>query len=98
MTVDSLDDTDWRILEALQLDGRVSYADLARTVAMSPSAVTEFGEGERGAGGPVAAGSPAVRHDRHGRIEEVRGPLGDPRGGQVQGAGHMALVPGLGRP
>ncbi|MGC7097753.1 Lrp/AsnC family transcriptional regulator [Amycolatopsis lurida] len=41
MSVESLDDTDWRILEALQLDGRASYADLARAVAMSPSAVTE---------------------------------------------------------
>jgi Lrp/AsnC family transcriptional regulator, leucine-responsive regulatory protein len=36
-----LDETDWRILEALQRDGRMSYADLAREVAMSPSAVTE---------------------------------------------------------
>ena len=41
MTTDSLDATDWRILEALQADGRASYADLARTVAMSPSAVAE---------------------------------------------------------
>jgi Lrp/AsnC family transcriptional regulator, leucine-responsive regulatory protein len=37
----SLDTTDWRLLEALQRDGRASYAELARTVAMSPSAVTE---------------------------------------------------------
>jgi Lrp/AsnC family leucine-responsive transcriptional regulator len=37
----TLDDTDWRLLEALQRDGRLSYADLARAVAMSPSAVTE---------------------------------------------------------
>ena len=36
-----LDETDWRILAALQRDGRMSYADLAREVAMSPSAVTE---------------------------------------------------------
>ncbi|GAA0611180.1 Lrp/AsnC family transcriptional regulator [Kutzneria viridogrisea] len=41
MTVESLDSTDWRILEQLQRDGRMSYADLARAVAMSPSAVTE---------------------------------------------------------
>jgi Lrp/AsnC family leucine-responsive transcriptional regulator len=45
MTVEStavpLDDTDWRIIDALQRDGRASFADLARTVAMSPSAVTE---------------------------------------------------------
>lgn len=43
MTAESpaLDQTDWRILEALQRDGRMSFADLARAVAMSPSAVTE---------------------------------------------------------
>jgi len=41
MTTFSLDATDWRLLEALQRDGRASYAELARTVAMSPSAVTE---------------------------------------------------------
>ncbi len=41
MTTISLDATDWRLLEALQRDGRASYAELARTVAMSPSAVTE---------------------------------------------------------
>jgi Lrp/AsnC family leucine-responsive transcriptional regulator len=35
------DDTDWRILEELQRDGRASYAELARAVSMSPSAVTE---------------------------------------------------------
>lgn len=41
MTVHSTDDTDLRILEALQGDGRASYADLARAVSMSASAVTE---------------------------------------------------------
>lgn len=41
MTAYSLDATDWRLLEALQRDGRASYAELARAVAMSPSAVTE---------------------------------------------------------
>ncbi|MEV8454901.1 Lrp/AsnC family transcriptional regulator [Streptomyces sp. NPDC052095] len=41
MAIDSLDETDIRILEALQQDGRASYAELARTVSMSPSAVTE---------------------------------------------------------
>jgi Lrp/AsnC family leucine-responsive transcriptional regulator len=44
MTVDSpdaLDDVDWQILAVLQRDARASYADLAREVAMSPSAVTE---------------------------------------------------------
>lgn len=30
-----------RILQALQRDGRASYAELARTVSMSPSAVAE---------------------------------------------------------
>jgi Lrp/AsnC family leucine-responsive transcriptional regulator len=41
MAVDSLDDTDARILAALQADGRASYAELARTVSMSASALTE---------------------------------------------------------
>src|SRR5262245_51115897 len=36
-----LDETDKRILEALQHDGRASYAELARTVSMSASAVAE---------------------------------------------------------
>jgi Lrp/AsnC family leucine-responsive transcriptional regulator len=38
MTVDV---TDWRILGELQRDGRASYAELARAVSMSPSAVAE---------------------------------------------------------
>jgi Lrp/AsnC family transcriptional regulator, leucine-responsive regulatory protein len=44
MTVNSPyvpDATDWRILEVLQRDGRASFADLARAVSMSASAVTE---------------------------------------------------------
>ncbi len=41
MAVDSLDETDARILAALQQDGRTSYAELARTVSMSASALTE---------------------------------------------------------
>ncbi|WP_156723714.1 Lrp/AsnC family transcriptional regulator [Streptomyces apocyni] len=41
MTAYSPDATDWRILEVLQRDGRASFAELARAVAMSPSAVTE---------------------------------------------------------
>jgi Lrp/AsnC family leucine-responsive transcriptional regulator len=42
MPVDpTVDKTDWRLLQELQRDGRSSYADLARTVAMSPSAVAE---------------------------------------------------------
>ncbi|MEU4351030.1 Lrp/AsnC family transcriptional regulator [Streptomyces sp. NPDC023838] len=41
MTEYSPDATDWRILDALQQDGRANFAELARAVAMSPSAVTE---------------------------------------------------------
>ncbi|MFI8106324.1 Lrp/AsnC family transcriptional regulator [Streptomyces sp. NPDC086023] len=41
MTSYSPDATDWRILEALQRDGRASFAELARAVSMSASAVTE---------------------------------------------------------
>lgn len=41
MADESLDATDWRLLEALQQDGRASYAELARAVSMSPSAVAE---------------------------------------------------------
>jgi Lrp/AsnC family transcriptional regulator, leucine-responsive regulatory protein len=41
MAGDSFDQTDMRILEALQQDGRASYAELARTVSMSASAVAE---------------------------------------------------------
>jgi Lrp/AsnC family transcriptional regulator, leucine-responsive regulatory protein len=43
MAVESpaLDATDWRLLAALQSTGRASYAELARAVAMSPSAVAE---------------------------------------------------------
>jgi Lrp/AsnC family transcriptional regulator, leucine-responsive regulatory protein len=36
-----LDETDWHVLAVLQRDGRASFADLARQVAMSPSAVAE---------------------------------------------------------
>ncbi|GAA0532739.1 Lrp/AsnC family transcriptional regulator [Paractinoplanes ferrugineus] len=35
------DATDWRLLAELQRDGRASYAELARAVSMSASAVTE---------------------------------------------------------
>ncbi|MES4888714.1 Lrp/AsnC family transcriptional regulator [Streptomyces sp. NPDC096012] len=41
MAADFIDQIDMRILEALQQDGRASYAELARTVSMSASAVTE---------------------------------------------------------
>ena len=38
MTVDR---TDWALLAELQKDGRASFAELARAVSMSPSAVAE---------------------------------------------------------
>jgi Lrp/AsnC family leucine-responsive transcriptional regulator len=41
MAADSPDEIDMRILEALQRDGRATYAELARAVSMSASAVTE---------------------------------------------------------
>ncbi|MEV7487314.1 Lrp/AsnC family transcriptional regulator [[Kitasatospora] papulosa] len=41
MTDHSPDATDWRILDVLQRDGRATFAELARAVSMSPSAVTE---------------------------------------------------------
>lgn len=41
MAVDFPDQTDVRILEALQRDGRASFAELAREVSMSASAVAE---------------------------------------------------------
>ncbi|MFI6473502.1 Lrp/AsnC family transcriptional regulator [Streptomyces sp. NPDC050516] len=41
MTAYSPDATDWLILEALQQEGRATFAELARTVSMSASAVTE---------------------------------------------------------
>jgi Lrp/AsnC family leucine-responsive transcriptional regulator len=37
----SLDATDWRILEELQTDGRLSYNELGRRVSLSPPAVAE---------------------------------------------------------
>jgi len=36
-----LDDVDWRIIEILQEDGRISFSELGRQVAMSAPAVTE---------------------------------------------------------
>ncbi|WP_046497029.1 Lrp/AsnC family transcriptional regulator [Streptomyces odonnellii] len=41
MATFSPDALDWRILDVLQRDGRASFADLARAVSMSASAVTE---------------------------------------------------------
>jgi Lrp/AsnC family transcriptional regulator, leucine-responsive regulatory protein len=37
----SLDATDWRILDELQVDGRLSYNQLGRRVSLSPPAVAE---------------------------------------------------------
>jgi Lrp/AsnC family leucine-responsive transcriptional regulator len=37
----ALDATDWRILEQLQADGRLSYNELGRRVSLSPPAVAE---------------------------------------------------------
>jgi Lrp/AsnC family transcriptional regulator, leucine-responsive regulatory protein len=37
----SLDGTDWRILDELQADGRLSYNELGRRVSLSPPAVAE---------------------------------------------------------
>jgi Lrp/AsnC family leucine-responsive transcriptional regulator len=36
-----LDDIDWRILDELQVDGRLSVRELARRVHLSPTATTE---------------------------------------------------------
>jgi Lrp/AsnC family leucine-responsive transcriptional regulator len=41
MAVDSLDDLDFSLLDALQTDGRASYAELGRLIGLSPSAVAE---------------------------------------------------------
>ncbi|GGF28197.1 transcriptional regulator [Aliidongia dinghuensis] len=44
MAVDSkveLDALDWRLLQALQRDARASYAELGRTVGLSPPAIAE---------------------------------------------------------
>ena len=37
----SLDATDWRILDELQADGRLSWNQLGRLVSLSPPAVAE---------------------------------------------------------
>ena len=37
----SLDSTDWRLLEELQADGRLSYNELGRRVRLSPPAVAD---------------------------------------------------------
>src|SRR5919201_1488018 len=37
----NLDDVDWKLVEALQEDGRMSFAELGRRVSLSPPAVAE---------------------------------------------------------
>ncbi|MET9364245.1 Lrp/AsnC family transcriptional regulator [Streptomyces sp. NPDC006632] len=66
MTMYSPDATDWRILEALQQEGRASYAELARTVSMSASAVTERVRRLEEAG-VIAGYTAVVDHERLGR-------------------------------
>ncbi|MEU0536704.1 Lrp/AsnC family transcriptional regulator [Amycolatopsis tolypomycina] len=39
--MDHLDDVDWRLLELLQQDGRLSFSELGRRISLSGSAVTE---------------------------------------------------------
>ena len=58
MTGYSPDATDWRILHALQHQGRATFAELARAVSMSASAVTERVRRLEEAG--VISGSTAV--------------------------------------
>jgi Lrp/AsnC family leucine-responsive transcriptional regulator len=42
MAIDTkLDEIDWRLLEALQEDARLTYAELGRRLALSPPAVAE---------------------------------------------------------
>src|SRR5215475_9659074 len=53
MTIDherSLDDTDWRLLQALQADARLAYSELGRRVGLSPPAVAERVRGLEEAG------------------------------------------------
>jgi Lrp/AsnC family leucine-responsive transcriptional regulator len=38
---DHLDDVDWRILDELQRDGRLSFNELGRRISLSPPAVAE---------------------------------------------------------
>ncbi|WP_455359529.1 Lrp/AsnC family transcriptional regulator [Streptomyces sp. SYSU K21746] len=65
MTGYSPDATDWRILEVLQRDGRASFAELARAVSMSPSAVTERVRRLEETG-VISGYAAVVEHDRLG--------------------------------
>jgi Lrp/AsnC family leucine-responsive transcriptional regulator len=40
-TTSGLDDVDWKLVEALQDDARISFAELGRRVSLSPPAVAE---------------------------------------------------------
>ncbi|MGK5627514.1 Lrp/AsnC family transcriptional regulator [Streptomyces sp. URMC 123] len=66
MTGYSPDATDWRILDVLQRDGRVSFAELARAVSMSASAVTERVRRLEEAG-VISGYAAVVSHERLGR-------------------------------
>jgi Lrp/AsnC family leucine-responsive transcriptional regulator len=61
----SPDATDWRILQALQTQGRASFAELARSVSMSASAVTERVRRLEEAG-VIKGYAAVVDHDRLG--------------------------------
>ncbi|KUH39498.1 MULTISPECIES: Lrp/AsnC family transcriptional regulator [Streptomyces] len=65
MTEHSPDATDWRILQALQEQGRASFAELARAVSMSASAVTERVRRMEEAG-IIAGYTAVVDHERLG--------------------------------
>ncbi|WP_455351802.1 Lrp/AsnC family transcriptional regulator [Streptomyces sp. SYSU K217416] len=65
MTGYSPDATDWRLLEVLQRDGRASFAELARAVSMSPSAVTERVRRLEETG-VISGYAAVVEHDRLG--------------------------------
>src|SRR5258708_37665321 len=47
----SLDPVDWRLLELLQEDARLTFAELGRRVSLSPPAVAERGRQLETAGG-----------------------------------------------
>ncbi|MFV0131016.1 Lrp/AsnC family transcriptional regulator [Streptomyces sp. HMX112] len=80
MTGYSPDATDWRILQALQDQGRASFAELARTVSMSASAVTERVRRLEEAG-VIAGYTAVVDHERIGlpilAFVRLRYPHGD---------------------
>jgi len=77
---DRLDNTDWAILRELQMDARISYAELGRRVGMSSPAVQErvrkledYGiiEGYRAVINLPKAGLPIVAYIRVGNLPNV---------------------------